>query len=292
MSLERLGAQHEMAVVDKFVNPAVDYTMTTRDYIVRPDAVTATEAITVTLPPVAEAKGRIYSILTVRTQVTTTLTVTIEDNNDDSEDWIADIVLDEGGQGAVFYSDGRKWMIYPSGIRAASFTSTRIDAVRTAVTDRVNLVMTGASAVTMAEAMRVTLFSNVQLGNWANAICAVVDLQTVGYVTGLVGVVCAELDMPGGAVPGGNGTYVCFEGEINLPTSFVGGGVPVAFFSLNLWGAEKAQFDTSGLLFDLTGVTMASHKVFQANTATAATHALRCRIAGTLSYVMLTDADA
>jgi len=291
MTLERFGEQH-VPVVDKSHHPQADYTMTTRDYVLRPDAVTNDAAITITLPPVAEAKGRIYSILTMRDEVTSLLTVTIEDNNDDSEDWIADIVLNEGGQGAVFYSDGRKWMIYSSGIRAASFTSTKIDATLIEHTDMVNLYMTGASTVNMAETMRVTLYSNVQIGNWGNAICAVVDLQTSGFVQGLIGVVCAELDMPASAAVGANGTYVCYEAEINLPTNFTGGGVPVAFFSLNLWGAEKAQFDTSGLLFDLTGVTVASHKVFQENTATAATHALKCRIAGTLYYVMLTSADA
>ncbi len=292
MSLERLGAQHEMAVVDKSHNPEADYTMTTRDYVLRPDSVANAEAITITLPPIAEAKGRIYSILTMRDEVTAALTVTIQDNNDDSEDWIADIVLTEGGQGCVFYSDGRKWMIYPSGIRAASFTSERADATLGIYTDRVQLIMEGASAVTQAECMRVVLYSDVQLGTWANAICAVVDLMDTGYVTGLVGVICAELDMPAGAVPGGSGTYAVYEAEINCPTSYVGGGVPIAVMSINSWGAEKSQFDDIGLLFDITGVTIATTHFAQVNTAAAATHALKMRLNGVLYYVMLTDTGA
>lgn len=292
MALERLGAQHEMAVVDKFHDPLVDYTMTTKDYVVRPNAVENTAAITITLPPVALAKGRIYSILTKRDEVTTTYTVTIEDNNDDSEDWIADLVLDEGGQGCVFYSDGQKWMIYPSGIRAASFTSERVDAVLTAHTDRVQLIMTGASAVTTSEAMRVTLYSDVRLGNWANAICAVVNLQDDGYVTGLVGVICAELDMPAGTIPGGSGTYAVFEAEINCPTNYVGGGVPMAVFSINSWGAEKAQFDDTGFLFDITGVTSGAAHFFYDNTANAADAFLRCRINGATYWLPLSDDTA
>jgi len=285
--LEDRSAQHDKVIVDKFHNPYADYEMTTRDYVLRP--YTVDEAITITLPPVTEAKGRIYSI--VVGAATGAFTVTIQDR-DESEDWIADIVLSEKGQGVFAYSDGRHWTFVPVGIRAASFSTSRIDAVSQIRTDTINLVTTVASTVNQLEAMRVTLFADVQAGEWANAICAVVDLETSGFVQGLVGVVCAELDMPGSAACGANGTYSCYEAEINMPTSFTGGGVPVTFFSLNLWGAEKAQFDTSGLLFDITGVTVASGKFFQENTATAATHALRCRIAGTLYYVMLTSADA
>ena len=224
--LEDRGAQHDKVVVDKFHNPYADYEMTTRDYVLRP--YTVAEAITITLPVVTEAKGRIYSI--VVGAATGAFTVTIQDR-DESEDWIADIVLSEKGQGVFAYSDGRHWTFAPVGVRAASFSTSRTDAVSQIRTDTVNLVTTVASTVNQLEAMRVTLFADVQAGEWANAICAVVDLETSGFVQGLVGVVCAELDMPGSAACGANGTYACYEAEINLPTSFTGGGVPVAFFS-------------------------------------------------------------
>jgi len=109
MALERLGAQHGMAVVDTFVNPIADYTMTTRDYVLRPDAVTAAVAITITLPPVALAKGRIYSI--VAKNATSILTITIQDNNNDSDGWEGDIVFDAADEGQLLYSDGMKWML-------------------------------------------------------------------------------------------------------------------------------------------------------------------------------------
>jgi len=105
--LERKSEQHVMAVVDKYHEPIADYTMTTRDYVLRP--YTVGEAITITLPPVAEVKGRFYSI--VAKSITGVFYITIEDNNDDSERWEGDIELDAAGEGQLFYSDGMKWML-------------------------------------------------------------------------------------------------------------------------------------------------------------------------------------
>jgi len=105
MSLENRGAQHQMAVVDKYHNPDEDYQMTTRDYVLRPTVDAA--AITITLPPVAEAKGRFYSFK-VTGNVSVALPVTLQDQ-DDSEGWEGDIVLKTSGASQLLYSDGRKW---------------------------------------------------------------------------------------------------------------------------------------------------------------------------------------
>lgn len=102
MSLEDRGAQHDKVTVDKFHDPIADYTMTTRDYVLRPDGSRA--AITITLPPVAEAKGRWYSIISRGGN-----TITVEDNNNDSECWLGDIVLNGLCDRALLYSDGRAW---------------------------------------------------------------------------------------------------------------------------------------------------------------------------------------
>ena len=288
MGLEQNNEQHYREVVDKFHDPSATYAMTTRDYVLRPTVVAA--AIIITLPPVAEAKGRFYTILT-RGEVTGTLTVTVADN-DDSENWVADIAFDGPNQGGVFYSDGLKWVISPIGIQGVAFTSARTDAATVIRSSATSLTLTGASATNMAEAARFTLSSNVLVGVWANALVGVLNFNTVGYVTGLAGAICAELDLPAGAIPGGSGTYCCYEAELNFPTSFVGGGVPVSFFCLNVWGGTVAQFDDFGLLFDITGVTIATTHFMQVNTAADATHALRCRINGTLYYIMLTDSGA
>lgn len=107
--LEDRFAQHDKVIVDKFVNPEADYQMTVRDYVVRPAADTDTGPITVTLPPVAEAKGRWYSILCRNADAVNT--ITIADHNDDSECWIADIVMNGKCDRLLAYSDGLAWFV-------------------------------------------------------------------------------------------------------------------------------------------------------------------------------------
>ena len=288
MALERLGAQHEMAVVDKYHDPTANYTMTAKDYVIRPSADDASGPITITLPPVALAKGRFYSIFLRDGDGTNT--VTVDENHADSERWfLTGIPFNERGQGAVFYSDGLRWNVMAQGIAGNQFSSARVDAVERVHSHISQLITEVASAVTMTEAMRVTSTANVQTGNYHNAICAVIDFQTIGHVTGLAGVICAELDMPGGAVPGGRGTYWLFEAEINLPTSYVGGGVPLAVIGVNVWGAECAQFDDAGFLFDINGVTSGDGDFWFDTTSNAADDFLRCRINGVTNFLVLSD---
>lgn len=106
MTLERTGAQHQMAVVDKFNNPAADYQMTTRDYTLRPSV--HEDPITITLPAISDAIGRMYSIK-ASGNVAYDAAVTIEDQGD-SQDWNGNIVLTIPGEKVVLYSDGLKWM--------------------------------------------------------------------------------------------------------------------------------------------------------------------------------------
>ena len=107
MGLEQNNEQHYRQVVDKFHDPAASYEMTVRDYVLRPTVAAA--AIVITLPNVAEANGRFYSIIS-RGNVSVALPVTIQDN-DESEDWLGDIVLNDDGQGCLLYSDGVSWML-------------------------------------------------------------------------------------------------------------------------------------------------------------------------------------
>lgn len=109
MSLEDRGAQHDKVVVDKYDDPSADYQMTTYDYVMRPIANGISGAFTLTLPPVAEAKGRFYSIIARTADVTNT--VTIEDSNNDSECWEGDITLNGKCDKALLYSDGLSWHV-------------------------------------------------------------------------------------------------------------------------------------------------------------------------------------
>ena len=136
----------------------------------------------------------------------------------------------------------------------------------------------------------VTNVTNVALGAYANSIYGVLDLKTSGSVAGLGSAICAEIIMPGAAMAA-SGTYACLELELGCPTSWAGTNA-VAFINATVYGATAANFDTYGFLFDISGVTKASGKFFQDNTAGAASQVVRCRVNGTAYYLMLTSVGA
>lgn len=106
MGLEQNNEQHYRQVVDKFHDPNETYLMTTRDYVLRPSADGISGPINIHLPPVGEAKGRWYSIIARNADGAND--ITISDRND-SECWVADVVLDGKCDRALFYSDGLAW---------------------------------------------------------------------------------------------------------------------------------------------------------------------------------------
>lgn len=108
MALEDRFAQHDKVVVDKFVNPNADYQMTTYDYVMRPSADGNSGPITLTLPPVAEAKGRFYSIICRNADAINTITV---QDKDDSECWPGDQILNGKCDRLFLYSDGLAWLV-------------------------------------------------------------------------------------------------------------------------------------------------------------------------------------
>ncbi len=112
MSNEQNERQQYRECPDKYIEPHGNYQMTTRDYTVRPIAQGAGGPITVTLPPVAEARGRWYSIICRSASAVNT--VTIADMND-SECWEADIVLNSKCDRILAYSDGLAWIVAFSG---------------------------------------------------------------------------------------------------------------------------------------------------------------------------------
>jgi hypothetical protein len=101
--LEDRFAQHDKEVVDKYIDPGASVEMTTLDYVVRPSALTA--PMIIVLPPVAEAKGRFYSIVVRAADAVNTVTVS---DRDDSECW-TDIVLNNKCDRLLLYSDGLFW---------------------------------------------------------------------------------------------------------------------------------------------------------------------------------------
>jgi len=121
MTLEDRFAQHDKVIVDKYHNPNADYAMANYDYVLRPSADEVSGPITITLPPVAEAKGRFYAI--VSRDADGTNTITIEDNNDDSECWANNIVMNNACERCLLYSDGLAWFpAYTGGFPQAGTT--------------------------------------------------------------------------------------------------------------------------------------------------------------------------
>lgn len=78
--------------------------LTVGDRVVRAD-LSGTSAVTVTLPPVQEARGMIF---TIHATIADTAALTVQDN-DESEDFDGDYTLDANGDALVLFSDGRKW---------------------------------------------------------------------------------------------------------------------------------------------------------------------------------------
>ena len=181
---------------------------------------------------------------------------------------------------SLLYDESEDQLVITQTNAATSGTERTLDVSQT---------HTGIGA--SAEALRATITTNTKGGTYMNALFGKIDFATTGLVTGLAGVVCAELTMPGGAVAGGAGTYATFEAELNLPTSY-SGTVPISVLRIGTWGAQKADFDTYGYLLDIDGPAVGSGKFFQVNTAAAATHALKIRIGGVLYYMMLTNVGA
>lgn len=108
MALEYGTNQQHREVVDKYVNPNADYEMTPYDFVVRPSAHLA-GPITITLPRVAQARGRWYSIVCRAAGAVNT--VTIQDR-DDSECWPGDQVMNAKCDNVLAYSDGLKWFVF------------------------------------------------------------------------------------------------------------------------------------------------------------------------------------
>lgn len=108
MSNEYNQEHHYREIPDKFVNPIVDFQMRSWDYIVRPAADGDSGAITITLPPVADARGRFYSIVCRNADAVNTITI---QDKDDSECWNGDITMDGKCDKLLMYSDGLCWHV-------------------------------------------------------------------------------------------------------------------------------------------------------------------------------------
>lgn len=92
------------------------------------------------------------------------------------------------------------------------------------------------------------------------------------------------------------GTYAATQSEIwsDGATSDLAGVTEQSFHRFVAGGNATGigKVDATGNLFSIQGLSVGSGKLFQANTAAAATHALRIVIGSTPYYIMLTDTGA
>ena len=139
MSLEERFAQHDKIPGDKYVQPGADYEMRTWDYVVRPYADGDSGPWTLTLPPVAEARGRFYSIICRNADAVNTITI---QDRDDSECWDGDVVLNGKCDKILAYSDGLAWFMATS---ITTFTGTT--AAPTTVASETTVAPTTAEQV-------------------------------------------------------------------------------------------------------------------------------------------------
>lgn len=108
-------------VVDKYHSPTANYAMNTRDFVLRPAADGDTGPFTISLPPVAEARGRFYSIVVRNADAVNTITI---QDLDDSECWVGDIEWNGKCDGALFYSDGLMWHVLGLPYSPVEFATT------------------------------------------------------------------------------------------------------------------------------------------------------------------------
>jgi hypothetical protein len=101
---ERKAAINDGQVRDKYEFVTAALVMDVYDMCVECDTTAA--AFAVTLPNVALAKGKIYTIMLVTDGG---FDVTIQDN-DEAKFW-SNLTLDDAGDGYALYSNGRQWFI-------------------------------------------------------------------------------------------------------------------------------------------------------------------------------------
>ncbi len=248
MSLEQNNEQHYREIVDKYHDPFANFQMRTWDYVLRPYVDGA--AITVTLPPVTEAKGRFYSIM-AGANVNNTNNVTITAIG--SADWPEDVVLNEEGRGVIFYSDGLKWHYGEQ-----HFTSSLVAGAVNL--EEVHLTMDTAGAATVDVSI-VRLESAVMLGNSAGAFFAQVNYDAAAAgVSGLSYAIGAEMILPNhAAIPSGH--YTCIDYEMSLgDICDWGGGTKVSYMRFAAWGTQTS-FDDNAFWFTLAAVEEVDHLV-------------------------------
>lgn len=96
---------------DKYADITAATTLTVRQQLVRATSNTTYPSYTVTLPPVYEAAGLIFSI---RATIADVQAITVTDGGDDPD--FVNLTLDTDGDAALLFSDGLRWWVIANNI--------------------------------------------------------------------------------------------------------------------------------------------------------------------------------
>jgi hypothetical protein len=147
------------------------------------------------------------------------------------------------------------------------------------------------------EAVRAFTTLNAAIAGGAHGLHASLSAGTGGAISGLGVAARATLHVANAAGGSGTGTMAAIQAEIygDGSSSTIAAATEVSFLRIVADGAHaavKATIDTAGYLMSIQGLTVGSGKLFQENTAGAATHALKILVGATPYYIMLTDTGA
>lgn len=171
--------------------------------------------------------------------------------------------------------------------RITSFNLTTSSASTGAVAPFVYIsTLTGAGSTGGRALFQLNL--NAAIGSFANALKGITIIGTSGSATGLASGIVAELKLPGAGLAG-IGSYAVLEMELVTQSSGTTGGAPVAFQWMQVSGDTTAtnDFDDTGYLFIIKGLTDAAGNIFDLDTGLTKKGSLRILIGSTPYYIML-----
>ena len=197
--------------------------------------------------------------------------------------------VDGTGYDVKFFGDtaSNSWLWDESADKVVqTFTSASTDGGTSVEPYTITSTMTGIGGVGGRFKSQLTV--NAAAGGWTNAIKGEAIYGASGRTDGLGSAVLAEMTLSAGTT---SGTYAPLEIELNCGSNApIGTNTALAYLSVN---GTATNFIDSGHVLNLQGLgAAASGKIFQANTALAATHALKILIGSTPYYIMLTDTGA
>lgn len=147
-------------------------------------------------------------------------------------------------------------------------------------------VLTGAGQVGGRTLSK--MYTNVALGQWANALKGYTEFGAAGSVSGLGSAIVAEMKLPGAALS--RGSYAV--SEIELVTTASGSYTsPIAMVWMQVSGNSTATgtWEDTGYIWIIKGLTDAAGNIFDTDTTPTCDATLRILVGSTPYYILLSN---